>query len=120
MDLSKLELMTTEALRAIQQKCQAVLATRVDNSLRSGTIVSFKDRDGSIRYLKVARVSEKSVSGVECDPVTFGVISTTKWRVGITLLTVVANPGLKVKPVQNTAPAVRPTAVPTTVPDDAW
>jgi len=116
MDLSKLELMTTDALRAIRDKCEAVLTTRVDNQLRSGSIASFKDRDGSIRYLRVNRVNGKSVSGVECDPTTYGAISTTRWRVGRSLLTVIANPGVKPAAVAKPAVPYRPTSVP----DSAW
>jgi hypothetical protein len=112
MDLQKMELMSTDALRAIRDKAIAVLNLRLDNSLRQGSIVSFKDRDGSTRYLRVNRVSGKSVSGVECDPVTYGAVSTARWRVGITLLSVVANPG--VKPVAPPKPATpyRPTTAP--------
>lgn len=116
MDLSKLEQMTTDALRAIRDKCDAVLTTRVDNQLRSGSIASFRDRDGSTRYLRVNRVNDKSVSGVECDPKTFGAISTTRWRVGRSLLTVIANPGVRAAPISKPVTPYKPTSVP----DSAW
>ncbi len=116
MDLSKLEQMSTDALRAIRDKAVAVLNTRLDNSLRYGTIASFKDRNGQLRYMRVERVSAKSVSGVECDPTTHGAVSTVKWRVSQNLLTVVANPG--VKPVAPAKPSVP--YRPSSVPDNAW
>jgi hypothetical protein len=95
MDLSKLESMSSDALRAIRDKTIEVLATRTDNQLRTGSIAWFKDKEGNKRYVKITRANPKSMSAVEVDPVTHGPTSTTTWRIGRALLNVVSNPGVK-------------------------
>ena len=61
MDLTKLESMSSDALRAIRDKTIEVLATRTDNQLRTGSIAWFKDREGNKRYVKITRANPKSM-----------------------------------------------------------
>lgn len=95
MDLTKLESMSSDALRAIRDKTIEVLAARTDNQLRTGSIAWFKDGEGNKRYVKIARVNPKSMSAVEVDPVHYAPVSTATWRVSRNLLNVVDNPGVK-------------------------
>lgn len=95
MDLSKLESMSSDALRAIRDKSIEVLATRTDNQLRTGSIAWFKDKEGNKRYVKITRANVKSMSAVEVDPVSYGPVSTATWRISRNLLNVVNNPGVK-------------------------
>lgn len=97
MDFSKtklLELMSSEMLIALRDKCVEVLAKRKAAALRRGAVGWFIDRAGDKRHIYVTRINAKTVSGYEVDPVTRKRINQTTWRVSPALLNI-TNDGVK-------------------------
>ena len=91
MDLIKLELLSSEALQAVRDKCIDVLTKRRASTLRRGAIGWFMDGKGGKRFLYVDRINTKTVSGHEVDPITHKRLNTTTWRVSPNLLNIVGD-----------------------------
>ena len=112
MDLSKLELLSTETLVAMKEKVADILSRRQDVSLRVGRVGWFKTNQGGKQYIRITRVNAKTVSGVAVDPITFMDLSELRgrwWRVSPNLLTIVPTERPKAAP-QPYKPTSAPTA----------
>ena len=113
MDLSKLEMMGSDTLQAIRDKCVEVLAARRENSLRRGATAWFIDSKGVKRTMLIERINSKTVSGREIDPITRQYIGSATWRVTPALLNVVGEK-------RPTPVAPTPIHKPSTTADNAW
>ena len=100
MDLSKLELMTTDALQAIRDKCAEVLKKRAGLAIRHGVVAWFMDSSGKKRFMRIARINPKSVSGYEVDPDSHFRMGKTSWKVGQSLLNPVVDKEQELKLLQ--------------------
>lgn len=100
MDLNVLNKISTEGLKKMQAHIEAVLASRLDTTLRIGRLATFEDsREGTTRTIVIERINGKSVSGVETGS---SVKPGMKWRVSKTLL--------KVVPTERRTPVTAPRA----------
>ena len=117
MDLSVLEKMSTEALCGIRDKAADILRERSSGALRVGMIGYFIDSRGNRRMLRVDRVNQKTVSGVEVDAIHHMPLSAKSggWRVSKNLMTMIDTGPTKSKPA-NAAPSY----VPKSTLDEAW
>ncbi|WP_162098833.1 hypothetical protein [Cupriavidus taiwanensis] len=94
MDVSKLRLLSDDALRTLNHAVVGVIRERqaakqreVAISLRIGGIASFYSRkDGKTVKIRIDRLNMKTVSGTEVDPTTHKPTFRT-WRVSPSLLT---------------------------------
>lgn len=111
MDLSVLDRLSTEGLMKMQERITAVLASRLDMTLRAGRLATFKGSDGVTRTIRIERVNGKSVSGKETGS---SFKPGSAWRVSKNMIAVV--PEVRSTPLP-TRPAVphRPTGI-----GDAW
>lgn len=99
MDVSKLSLLSDDALRTLNNAVVQILRQRqtakqreAANQLHFGGIASFYSRkDGKTIKIRVDRMNLKTVSGTEVDPITHKPTSRT-WRVSPSLLTAVITP----------------------------
>jgi len=96
MDLSKLALLSTEALQQMQEAIKGVLAARLDTTPRPGRRATF-EYQGVVRTVTIDRVNPKTVSCTE----TGGSVSPGKrWKVGHSFL--------KVEPIERKVQAPPP------------
>lgn len=113
MDMSKLALLSTEALIKMQSAVKEILATRLDTTLRVGRVATFVDSQGATRTVHVLRVNQKTVSCVETG---ISVKPGAKWRCGKAGLSVV--PEIRGTPLPMKKPPV--SHKPSTDIGDAW
>jgi len=113
MDLQKLEALSTDALGAIRDKCSEILRTRSDGALRTHAVGFFNDSNGKRHYIRIQRINQKTVSGVEVDAADHAITFKNKWKVSPQLLTIVGT-GPKPKPI------VKPAYVPQSTAADQW
>lgn len=102
--IDKLMQASTESLLNMKANIELILASRLDTELRRGRIATFDDGNGVTRKIRIDRINDKTVSGVETgDSLNPG----GKWRVGKGFLKVVpeerktmpARPSVPHKPV---------------------
>lgn len=108
--IDKLMQASTESLLNMKTNIELILASRLDTELRRGRIATFDDGNGVTRKIRIDRINDKTVSGVETgDSLNPG----GKWRVGKNFL--------KVVPQERSTPSriVTPHK-PNTVARDAW
>lgn len=89
---SMLNAMSEQELRDLNARIVTIIKERMRitqmekaSEFRVGQRVSFPDKDGMTRLLRITRINTKSVSGFEIDPVT-GVEGHRQWRVAPSLL----------------------------------
>jgi len=102
--IDKLAQASTENLLKLKGSIETILASRLDTELRRGRIATFSDGKGNTRKIRIDRINDKTVSGVETgDSLNPG----GKWRVDKGFLKVVpeerktmpARPSVPHKPV---------------------
>lgn len=100
MDSSRLNELSTDTLMTLQAAVAAVLATRLDTTLRCGRIGTFEHPIGVKRRLMITKVNQKTVSGEEThDSHNPG----GKWKVGFS--------SLKIEPITRKQPLAPPPSV---------
>jgi hypothetical protein len=87
MDLTKLEVLSSETLQALRDKCVEVLRLRTAGAVRVGATAWFLDSAGKKRYLRITRINAKTVSGREVDE--YRNELPTRWKVSPSSLNVV-------------------------------
>lgn len=90
MDLSKLEVVSTDALQAIRDKCADVLKKRAGLAIQRGAVAWFLDKEGGKRFMRISRINQRTCSGNEVDPDTHCLKPMT-WKVGMGALTPVVD-----------------------------
>lgn len=99
--LQKLNGLSTDSLVAMKTHIEAVLATRLDTTLRVGRIGEFEHPVGCVRKIMIDRVNGKTVSGVETGS---SFEPGKKWRVGKVILKVVPQERKNPPPMKTSVP----------------
>lgn len=89
MDLSKLDLLSSDTLAQIKERIDLVLRNRLNRAVMAGGHATFMDRRGMQRTMRVERINAKSISGKEV--MADGSLG-MKWTVHPSLLTPVEKP----------------------------
>lgn len=110
MDLSMLDRLSTDTLKAMQTRIGELLNGRLDTRVIPGRRATFADKTGLVRTVRIDKLNRATASCIEIEPE-----SGKKWRVGYNLLTV--EPVARKVPI---APPAIKTAAPATRADDAW
>ncbi len=104
MNLSKLALLSTDALTVMQSAIKDILASRLDTTLRIGRIGRFP-YDGTHRTIMIERINGKTVSGREIGT---SAKPGSKWRVSKSVVEIVGEERkvpLPTKPLAEHKPA---------------